>query len=446
LPGTTHYLRGNDSSKWLHDIPSYGKVRYSNVYKGIDLLYYGTQKQLEYDFVVKPHANPKQIHLRFDGVEKVKITPSGELSLSVAKHELKWRKPVAYQTIGGKRQGVMSRYVQDSNKQVSFEVARYDSTYPLVIDPVFLYSTFAGGSAEDECNDIAVDSNGTVYVAGTTTSRDFPQWLPTLSPHFDYLGLNGQSVGSDRTDYDAFVWQLDTRTNPNNITPPPPPVPPTITTVIYGSPGNDTANAIAIGTNTSTGVVNGSVYVTGRTDSKMFPSAAGTDKPINYFSGAQSAYVIRLDFRALPTIGWSMFLGGTGYDEGLDIAYRWNTSSPTLGNFGSIAIVGVTTSPELDISTRFPFQAKPQGGEDGFLTLWRDMPVASGAVANVVPTHYTYIGGIATDYLTTVAIDSDYNIVVGGYTNSTNFPVKNTTPSLSQPQGGYDGIVMRFQS
>lgn len=457
---TTHYLRGSDSSKWLHDVPSYGKVRYSDVYKGVDLLYYGTQKQLEYDFVVKPHANPNQIRLRFDGADKIKVAPSGELSLMVANREMKWRKPVAYQMIGGKRQDIASSYALDSGKQVSFQVAQYDKARPLVIDPVFAYSTYVSGGSEDECNDIAVDpTNKRVYVVGTTASRDFasfPNFLPsTAFLKTDWIRTYDDAplatLDPNRTDYDAFVLMLDEKNNK-------------MTRVIFGGVGNDTGNAIALGTPGNPNTPNiSSVYVTGRTDSKFFTGALnaqplGTDGNAtdpNAPRGIESAYVVRLDFLLdysvfpvslrNPRIGWSMLIGGEDYDEGLDIAYRWNTTSATYGPFGSIAVVGVTTSHNL--KTVKPFQAKPGSGEDGFLCVLRDMPdTAPKDAGKVVTTHYTYVGGIGSDYLTTVAIDNDFHMVLGGYTNSNNFPIKNAPTALAQPQGGYDGFVMRLRS
>ena len=138
LPGTSNYFIGNDPERWQRDVPHYARVKYAGVYPGIDLVYYGNQRQLEYDLVVAPGADPARIALAFDGVRTLSLDPHGNLVLETSQGDLVQHKPVIYQDIGGTRQQVDGRYVLRATHRVGFQVARYDTTRPLVIDPVLV--------------------------------------------------------------------------------------------------------------------------------------------------------------------------------------------------------------------------------------------------------------------------------------------------------------------
>src|SRR5690348_8731412 len=183
LPGKANYLVGRNSSNWRTGIPTFAKVMESGVYPGINLVYYGRQRQLEYDFVVAPGADTTAIRLQIDGAQKLRLDSAGNLVLTVPGGELSFLKPVAYQQAAGQRRPVKAEYVIDGQGEVAFRVGEYDRAQPLVIDPVLAYSTYLGGSNIDGANAIAVlSSDGTAFVTGGTFSTDFPTQHP-LQPN-----------------------------------------------------------------------------------------------------------------------------------------------------------------------------------------------------------------------------------------------------------------------
>jgi len=172
--GRVNYLLGTDHSMWLTDIPTFNKVRLADVYKGIDLVVYGNQRNFEYDFVVAPHADANRIRLAFDGADKVTLDRNGDLVLKVGRDELRQHKPVIYQTIAGKRKMIAGEFLLAKDNTASFEIGAYDHTQPLVIDPTLSYSTYLGGTSDERGTAIAVDGSGRAYISGVTDSIDFP--------------------------------------------------------------------------------------------------------------------------------------------------------------------------------------------------------------------------------------------------------------------------------
>src|SRR6266436_5287206 len=176
LPTKVNYFIGNDPKKWHTNVPAYARVKYAGVYPGVDLVFYGNQRRLEYDFVVSPGADPKAIALRVDGARKMRINSHGDLVLGVSGGEVELQKPVVYQIIKGERREIAGRYTMAGNHRVSFAVGSYDRSEPLVLDPVLNYSTYLGGTGigNDIGYAIAVDSSGDAFVAGQTVTVDFP--------------------------------------------------------------------------------------------------------------------------------------------------------------------------------------------------------------------------------------------------------------------------------
>src|SRR5271170_3364486 len=207
LPGTANYFIGNDPTKWRSNVSTYAKVKYAGVYPGIDLVYYGNQRQLEYDFVVAPGADPTQAKLHFAGAKKLKLDGDGDLEVVARNGEIAFRKPVVYQELNGQRQPVEGQFKLLAKGTIGFSLGKYDPSRAVVIDPTLAYSTYLGGAGSYQSiggqgTAIAVDSAGNAYVVGTTSVADFP----TTSGAYQ-VGLSGNQVNSNST-Y-AFVAKLD---------------------------------------------------------------------------------------------------------------------------------------------------------------------------------------------------------------------------------------------
>ena len=160
LAGKSHYLLGKDPANWHTDVPHYAKVKYTQVYPGVDLVYYGRQHQLEYDFVVAPGANPDRISFGFAGINGWELDSRGDLVLDVSGAQFRLKKPFIYQETAGVRQQIAGRYAFREGDLVGFEIEDYDSSRSLVIDPILSYSSYVGGGGYDAGGDIAVGPDG----------------------------------------------------------------------------------------------------------------------------------------------------------------------------------------------------------------------------------------------------------------------------------------------
>ncbi|MGH9784500.1 MAG: SBBP repeat-containing protein, partial [Terriglobia bacterium] len=290
LPGKSNYFLGNDPKQWRTNVPNYGKVRFAGVYPGVDLVYYGNQRQLEYDFVVAPGADPSAIRLGFAGAERLEIDPQGELALETPAGEVRWHKPVVYQEVGGVRQMVDGHYVRKGEETVGFEIASYDPRHPLIIDPVLIYSTYLGGSAFDAGVGIAVDSSGSAYVTGETDSTNFP----TTAGAFQ-AGCGVSIFGC----IDAFVTKLNAAGNA------------LVYSTYLGGSENDVGHAIAVD-------AGGNAYITGLSNSPNFPVAKAFQSA---FKGGEGNDVIVVKVNAAGNaLAYSTYLGGSKNEESRGIA------------------------------------------------------------------------------------------------------------------------------
>ena len=207
LPGMTNYFIGNDKRNWRTNVAGYARVKYEEVYPGIDLVYYGNEAgALEYDFIVAPGVDPNQIALSIEGAEQVKLDPSGDLVIEAATGVVRQHAPLIYQEIEGKRQEVTGRYRMTRPKAgkqaLAFALDDYDTTKPLVIDPQVIYATYLGGTStstigNEGARGVAVDTQGSVYILGDTISADFPTKTPAQGAKLGFIN--------------AFITKLDAR-------------------------------------------------------------------------------------------------------------------------------------------------------------------------------------------------------------------------------------------
>ena len=313
LPGKVNYLIGDELTGWHTGIATYARVRYEQIYKGVDLVYYGNQRQLEYDFVVQPGASFRQIRLRFEGADKPRLNRRGELSLKSGEHTLTLLQPKAYQEINKHRREVPVGYLLKPHGEVAFHVGNYDKSQPLVIDPLLVYSTFLGGSGQDAGNSVAVDSSGNAYIAGLTGSLNFPTSVPMVTTNG---GLTDAFVAKLNADGSALIYS----------------------TFIGGASG-DAASSIAVD-NT------GNAYITGQTSSSNFPVFNALHPGL---TGLSDAFVAELNSAGSALI-YSTYLGGHSIDIGNGIA---------IDTSGNAYVTGNTSS--TDFPTTNPIQANRSG-------------------------------------------------------------------------------------
>jgi len=381
LPGRTNYFRGNDPSKWTTNVATFAKVKYRDVLKGIDLVYYGNQGQLEYDFVVSPGADAALINLKFNGARNLHIDKqTGDLVLRAGKEEVRFHKPVAYQNdANDSKHLVAANYILDSNNRIGFSVGQYDHSKSLVIDPTLTYSTYLGGGSNDYGTAITVDGTGSAYVTGYTSSTNFPVTAGAFQ-----TTCGGGCSGSTA---DAFVSKLD----------------PTGSFLVFstylGGSANDYGNGITLDASDD-------VFIVGQTFSTNFPTTAGAFQtrcsPDSCASG--DVFVTELSSAGSNLI-YSTYLGGTGKNQGNAIV---------LDTFGNAYITGYTQSLTFPV-TKGAFQTTCKCGQSvAFVTKLNTR--GTGLV------YSTYLGGTNGDVGYGIALDSSDNAYLTGYTQSFNFP------------------------
>jgi Beta-propeller repeat len=380
LPGKTNYFIGNDPKKWRKDIPTYAKVKYEAVYPGVNVVYYGAQgRELEYDFIVAPGADPKAIKLSFEGADKLELNEQGDLVLRLSGKPIHLRKPVVYQEKDGGRQEIASNYALAGAREVGIDIAAYDASRPLVIDPVLAYSTYLGGSGQDAGLDIAVNAHGSAFVTGVTTSLDFPP-----APAAPRLGPGGG--------YDAFVVKLNAAGSAL-----------VYSTYLGGSDDENYHGGISYG-----GIAiddKDQAYVTGLTKSKDFPPAGAL---ITQLNGYADAYVSKLNADGNALI-YSRYLGGSGFDGGLGIA---------VDQFEQAYVTGHDESGDLPVNGFQPIHSAgcSSGYKDGF--------IAKLNMAGSALLYSSYLGGSSCNLGWGIAVDSAQNAYVMGETTAPDFPIK----------------------
>ncbi|MCW3095461.1 MAG: hypothetical protein JWL77_1079 [Chthonomonadaceae bacterium] len=421
LAGRINYFIGKNPSKWHAGVPTFGRVGFHGVYPGVDLVYYGNQRHLEYDFVVAPHADPKQIHLHFAGARHVQVNAAGDLIVHAKGRELRWQKPTVYQQDANGKRSVAAHFLlnrlPNGKTGVRFALGRYDSGRSLIIDPVLLYSTLLGAKTDSTVsnsgNSIAVDSSGNAYIGGFAGSSDFPT-------------TSGAYQETDPAVSAAFVTKID----------------PTGTRLVYStflggaSGGGAHLSGLALDSN-------GNAYVTGQTLSTDFPTTVGAFQRVNNGTQGACGFVTKIDPTG-STLVYSTFLGGSRLDLPRGIA---------VDNNGSAYVVGRADSSNFP-TTPGAFQTvyKSQGNGNAFVTKFNSTGTAL--------VYSTYLGGSGStggsdphtneDDAYTVAVDSVGNAYITGITSSFDFPITlGVFQTVNHRKSGvlaYNGFVTKLNS
>jgi hypothetical protein len=462
MSARTTYFIGKNHKDWKIDVPNYARVRYANLYPGVDVVYYGNNRRLEFDLVLAPGANPEMIGLRLGGTRKTRINTCGDLVLHLRGGVLQLKRPVAYQQgDNGKRKFISSRYVMRASSEVGIQLSNYDQSKTIVVDPVLVYSTYLGGTLDDFGAGITVDREGNAYVAGGTFSGDFPlknalQQVNKAGPvnrsafvtKFDrdgdaliystYLGGSGDTVAraiavdswgrvyvsgeTQATDFptrqplqkffggglsDAFVAKLDR--DGDRL----------LYSTYLGGNGDESAESIAIDRS-------GHAYVTGPTNSTNFPIRHAFQT--NFAGGFSDAFISKLD-RDGDQLVYSTYLGGGGEDDAFGI---------TVDNDGHVYVTGETGSS--DFPTKDAFQRTFGGGDfDAFVAKFdRDGDRL---------VYSTFLGGNGTDSALGIAIDHSNNAYIVGATTSSNFPTQHAVQNANHGGStGFDAFVTELDS
>ena len=429
LPGIVNYVRGRNQKDWLLNIPTYSRALYRGIYPGIDVVYYGQEGRLEYDFLVAPGASPQRIRMRYEGASAVRLSLEGDLLLETAAGTIRQQKPVAYQDNAGTRQAIAARYVLQGNT-VRLELGRYDRSKALVIDPPLTWATYSSfrstttdvsavatdvagnvyvtgyeisplgdadcvvaelnragtavlfrtllaGSGDDAGYAITLDAAGNIYVTGQTDSNDFPS---TNSVQ----GLAGLGI-------DAFAAKLD-RTGK------------VLYSTFLGGSLTDVGYALALD-------LSNNLYVTGGTQSPDFPHTGNAYQ--SALGGGIDSFVSMFD--PSGNLIYSTYFGGNADDVAYGIAVD-------LGY--SVYLTGTTTSSNFPV-TASALQSHGAGRIDGFVTKL----AVFGA-----PLYSTYFGGSGDDSPAAIVLDSAGAAYVAGTTNSTNFPVTSSFQNVFNGQ------------
>jgi hypothetical protein len=436
----TNYFLGNDPAKWRTDIANYGRLRYHSVYDGIDLVYYGNQRQLEHDFVVAPGGDPARIALALKGAKKLRIDPAtGDLVISSGHADLRLLKPVTYQESsesGGQRTQIPSSYKLLAGRRVGFRVGRYNHTRPLVIDPILVYSTYLGGSAGnpgDQGNGIAVDSNGNAVVVGSTTSLDFPTTTGAYQTTNKVATAgNGGTAFVAKFNASGSALLYSTFLGGSGES-----------SVVFGPSDGDAALAIALDST-------GNAYVTGWTRSADFPTSEGAYQTVNksFSNGLATGFVTKLNATGDALI-YSTYLGGTITQQCFSYEFVPGQAglSIAVDGQGSAYVAGATSAADFPVTAGAFQQSYPASS----------LEAPSGFVTKLSPdgtalVYSTYLGGsgagafcyVEGDEAYAIAIDSAGDAYVAGGTASADFPV--TAGALKTAYTGGNAFVTKLNS
>ena len=382
-------------------VQAYRRLRRHQVYPGVDVVFYGSGRNLEYDFEIAADADPSRIRLRFGGADHLRVTWNGDLELDLAGQTLTQRLPVVYQnSASGARQAVRAEYHLEANRDVSIQLDRYNRSAPLVIDPVISFAAYLNGSKSDAGISITHDAQGFVYVAGNTSSTD----LNVTSNAFSQTNAATQSI---------FVMKLNPTAPPDSVI---------VYSTFYGGTAVDSVKGIAVDS------TNGLICVTGTTTSTDLATTATALQTAN--AGVTDGFVAAFNTQqtGVASLFYGSYLGGLLDDQPAGIA--------ALN--GKIYVTGSTTSDNFPVANDiFPGRA---GGRDIFVS--EINPAQSGTASLVFST---YFGGARTDYGRSIAVDALGQVYVAGFTYSADIPVT-TTAYQASAQGGGDAFLLQLNT
>lgn len=419
LPGKSNYFVGNDPSDWQTNVPNYGQVSYQNLYPGIDGVFYGTQRQLEYNFTVAPGANPGVIKLGFQGQTSMSLDAQGNLVLQTTGGDVVEDAPVVYQEISGVRQSVTGKWVIENGGQVGFAIGAYNTTQPLTIDPLLSYSSYLGGTGADVATAVAVDSTGNVYLVGETASTDFPQdnQKPPLTSRNNGLQafvteINGPKGTAYAAGSEVLFSTYYGGAGPN------------------GNPAINVATSIAIDADKE-------IVVGGYTNSMSLPAGAAGFTTPPYWGAAsfqeynggtgtqpQDGFVFKLEAGG-ASLNFSTYLGGIGADQVNGVA---------VNSDGDIYVTGTTYSSDFPVISHNAHQPVIGGQADAFLFMLSDDGERD--------EYSTFLGGSGNDFGTAIAVDAAGNAYIAGQTASANFPT--VFPIQSTLNGATEGFLTKI--
>ncbi|MEZ5353221.1 MAG: SBBP repeat-containing protein [Bryobacteraceae bacterium] len=477
LDSVSHYYLGSDPRQWHPDVPNYSRVTLDQVYPGVDVAVYGSEGRLEYDFVLAPGADPRQVRLRIAGA-RLAQGEDGELVADTEAGAFRMRAPVSYQLDAGRRKAVRSRYALAEDGTVHFEVGEYDRSRTLVIDPVLVFSTLLGGADADIGANLAIDGAGNSYIGGTTYSRNFPtagaeepNFSRNLQGLYDgyvakiradgaalvyatYLGgdlldiINAIAVDSRGAVYvagqtasfnfplpatayerlrrgfsDAFVTKL----NPNGTL---------AYSTLFGGGSDENATSLVVDPAFN-------VYLTGFTSSSDFPTTPNAAQR-TYGGGQSDSFALKFD-QLGQVLEWSTYVGGNGEEE---ISRLPSSDLPQIGFIssfviarnaeGAIWLAGSTSSAAMPGEIGTAGRTYAGGSTDVYLFRLS----ADGSKFEFM----TYLGGAGFDYLSSMALDAQGNPHLAGFTFSRNFPVTETALQGRFSGGDTDGFLTRIRA
>jgi hypothetical protein len=464
------YFVGNDPAKWISGAQNYARVRYQELYPGVDLVFYGHQRQLEYDLVVAPGADPGAIRLQFDGVDNLRLDSAGNLVLRAGAGELRQHRPIVYQERDGARQSVNGRYVIQAHNRVAIEIAQYDTRKPLIIDPVLTFATYLGSpsgdlqglsAAADNATypAVAVDSQGNVYLTG---------WNGGLATQFPInigsVTLPAPPGGTGGGGTEVFVVKMNSAGTALAYS------------VVFGGGGTDIGGGIAVDTS-GNAYVTGSTTSTGPGPSGNFPTSAGAAQPVIH--GPTNAFVTKVN-AAGNALTYSTYLGGSGNDWGRAIAVDQSGNAYVTGTAQEVAgtnfplVNAISSTPGAGFltevnsaGTAFAYSTFLSAGIGYGIALdsSADAYVAgtTGTVASPSPAQAYVLkvnaGGSGIDYGPVllgssgaglqsigfgIALDSQENAYVTGMTNNLNFPVTAGAAQTTYGGGLTDAFAVKL--